>query len=435
MRTVAALLSFSLPSLAVAQIWVDPVLGNNGNPGTYTAPLQTIGAAVALAGPGAQIHLLQGTYGPLVNGEVLPITLGAVPQTGLVLRGIGLVVLDLGTSASTVFRLVNGANNCRITNLTIRNSDRTGWWTRAFNSGSGVGSGNAASGVEIDRCTFHTINRGLVFWAVDNVQGWRVHDNLFVDCANDAILEYSGNNEFYNNTFVTGTWKAYISDSATSLCYNNLIVGYAIAFENNNPATNVARYQRNWLYQCPVTTQGAGFTAGLPSTNVIGVDPQLTNPAGGQYRPLPTSPVIDAGDPAIFARADLDGVARLVDSDLNGTLLPDVGCYESTPVSLSAFWLVPSVLQIDMQSTVAPAFGFVGFAFDDGLIALPGQGPILLDPLTLAPFLLGGLLPQTWHLAFGGVSVPPGTRLVMHGLGLLPGTPLFVGCNQVWVQL
>ena len=224
-----SLVSFALlltASLLPAQQvwWVDPVLGNNGNPGTFTAPLQTIGAAVNVAGPGDQVHLLSGTYGPLFNGEVLPISLGLVPQAGLVLRGIGNVVFDLGSSTQSAFRLINGANNCRITNLTITNSDRANWWTRAINSGTGVGSANAATNVEIDRCRFVHINRGLVLWVQDNVQGWRVHDNLFDDCANDAILEYSGNNEVYNNTFVTGAYKAYISDSATTLCYNNLIV-------------------------------------------------------------------------------------------------------------------------------------------------------------------------------------------------------------------
>lgn len=436
MRIAAFVFSSALGLATAQELWVDPVLGNNGNAGTFTAPLQTIGAAVALAGPGAQILLLPGTYGPLVNGEQLPISLGQSPQQGLVLRGIGNVVIDLGSSASTVFRLVNGADNCRITNLTIQNSDRAGWWTRAINSGSGVGTANAATGVEIDRCRFVHINRGLVLWVQDNVQGWRVHDNLFDDCANDAILEYSGNNEVYNNTFVTGTYKAYISDSTTTLCYNNLIVNCAIAFENNAAGNNVARYQDNWVWQCPIVTQGAGFTTPLPASNVVGVDPQLVNLAGGDYHALPTSPLRDRGNAAIFARADLDGVVGLVDSDVNGSLLPDIGCYEASPIALQASWLPGNVvLQITQQSAVANSFGVVLFAFDDGLIPLPGEAPLLLDPFSASSFYLAGLLPQTWYLPFQGVVVPPGTRLVMHGVALVPGTPRIVGGNQVWFQL
>ncbi|MGC3970475.1 MAG: DUF1565 domain-containing protein [Pirellulales bacterium] len=424
------------PVAAQQVLWVDPLLGSNGNPGTFQAPLQTITAAVAVAGPAAQIHLLPGTYGPTSNGEVLPITLGQIPQAGLVLRGIGDVTLDLATSAATAFRLANGADGCRLTNLTITNSDRTGWWTRAISSGTGTGSGNAATGVEIDRCRFTHLNRGLVLWAADNVQGWRVHDNLFDDCANDAILEYAGNNEFTNNTFVTGAWKAYISDSPTSLCANNLVVAYNIAFEVNSTAGSTARFQHNWTWQCTTVASGAGLAGGLPASHVDGVNPQLVNQAGGDYHPQPTSPLLEAGTPAVFTRADLDGVARLVDSDANGSLLPDVGCYEHTPVTLSAAWLTPNqVLSIGLASTVANTFGFVFFAFDDGLIQIPGWGPILLDPLTAQGFYLAGLLPQQWFLVFTGVAVPPGTRLVMHGLSLVPGTPHVVGSNQVWFQL
>src|SRR5687768_17138063 len=106
MRSLGVSIAFSSPLSLVAAVlaaaapaqqvwWVDPVAGNNGNAGSYLAPLQTIGAAVAAAGAGDQIHLLAGTYGPNANGETLPISLGMVPQAGIVVRGIGTVVLDL----------------------------------------------------------------------------------------------------------------------------------------------------------------------------------------------------------------------------------------------------------------------------------------------------------------------------------------------------
>ena len=99
-------------------------------------------------------------------------------------------------------------------------------------------------------------------------------------------------------------------------------------------------------------------------------------------------------------------------------------------------WLVPNqVLDITQTSTVPNGIGVVGFAFDDGLIPLPGQGPILLDPLTFSPFLLAGILPSTWLLAFQGVVIPPGTRLVMFGVGLFPSSSYFIGGNQIWFQL
>ncbi|MCA8954392.1 MAG: DUF1565 domain-containing protein [Planctomycetes bacterium] len=423
---------------AQQEIWVEPVNGNDGNPATYGQPLRTLTAAVGLAGPGDRIHLLEGTYGPSHNGETLPIQIGQANQPGLVIRGIGDVVFDLAGSTSTFLYLVGGASGTRITNITVQNTDQAGWWTRVINSGSGVNSGNAAMNVEIDRCRFIDCNRGIVLWTNDIVTGWRVHDNLFVNCGNDAILEYTGTNEFFCNTFHTGAYKAYISDSLTSLCYDNLIMSYAIAFENNNSAALLNRYQGNWLYQCAIVQQGAGMASALPASNVIGTDPMLVNPAAGDYHLQATSPVIDAGVMPPFARADLDANSRLVDGDGDGILEVDVGCYESTPIHLDVTWdPVTGLMYLNGSTTIAGTYGFVAFSFDDGLWTFPGQGPILIDQATYVPFFLQGPLPQQWVLPFGGAVLPPGFRLVMQILGIGPshrGSAVFGG-NQVWAQL
>lgn len=434
----SALAVVSLLAAAPAQeIWIDPVNGSDSNPGTHSQPMQTLTNAVTVAGPGTKILLLPGTYSNATNGETLPITLGQVPQQNLLIRGIGGVVFDLGGSNLPLFRMVNGADGTRITNLTITNADQTGWWTRVVNSGTGVNSNNAARDVEFDRCRFVNVNRGFVLWTNDNVQGWRIHDNLFENCTNDAILEYAGDNEVYNNTFVTGTWKAYISDSATSRCFNNLIVGYNIAFENNNAANNPARYQNNWIWQTTTTMQGGGLAAGLPSSNTVGQDPMLTNPAAGNYRPLPTSPLIDGGTAAIFARGDLDNVSRIVDSDLNGSLLPDIGAHERSPLDHTAGYdPLTTLLSINATSTVAGSFGFVLFGFDEGRLPIPGLGTILIEPATIIPAWLSSTLPNSWFIPLSIVPpFAPGTRFVTHLVGVVPGTPNLVLGNQVWTQL
>lgn len=439
MLKLPLILSF-VAATAVGQqeIWVEPVTGNDGNPATFTQPLQTLTAAVALAGPGDKIHLLPGTYGPATNGEVLPIAVGQSSQAGLVIRGIGDVIFDLNGSTSTFMRLISGADGARITNITIRNTDVAGWWTRAINSGSGVNSANAANNVEIDRCRFENINRGFVLWTADNVTGWQIHDNLFINCANDAILEYSGTNEIVNNTFHTGAQKAYISDSTTSLCYDNLIASYNIAFENNTAGNPMARYQGNWLYQCTTNQQGAGMTGALPATNQVGVDPLLVNPASGDYHVQPTSPTIDAGVLPAFARADYDDNARLVDGDGDGILEADVGCYEVTPVHLDVVWDTSTLLMwFNGSTTLTGTYGFVLFSFDDGLLTFPGQGPILIDQASYVGFFLQGPLPNQWVVPFVNYAWPPGQRLVVQILGIGSshvGSALFGG-NQVWIQL
>jgi hypothetical protein len=335
------------------------------------------------------------------------------------------------------------ANGARITNLTITNTAQTdpannNWWVRAINSGSGVNAMNAAMDVEIDRCRFIDINRGIVLWTDDVVTGWQVHDNLFVNCANDAILEYTGTNAFYNNTFYTGQWKAYISDSATSVCHNNIVADYNIAFENNSAGGSpVGRYEGNLLYQVSTVQQGAGLAGALPPSNQIGIDPLLVDPTNGDYHLQAGSPAIDAGVAGTFARADLDANSRIVDGDNDGQLAADVGCYEVTPMMVTATWDSLNMLAtVDASSSIPGSVGIVAFCLDDGVVQLSGQGPILIDPLTWIPVLWVSFLPGQLYIPLVPAP-PPGTRLVMHIFGLIPNQVggAFVGGNQYWLQL
>jgi hypothetical protein len=61
----------------------------------------------------------------------------------------------------------------------------------------------------------------------------------------------------------------------------------------------------------------------------LDVDPAFADPAGGDYRLKPGSPLVDHGDPAASGPTlDLDGKVRVVDGDLNGTSVRDMGAYE-----------------------------------------------------------------------------------------------------------
>jgi hypothetical protein len=274
----------------------------------------------------------------------------------------------------------------------------------------------------------------MILWTQDNVQNWRVHDNLFENLSNDAILEFSGNNEFYNNTFHAGAYNAYISDSPTSHCYNNLVLNYNIAFGCNNTATQITRFQSNWTYQCTTDVSGTGMTSGVPLSNVFGVDPQVISITGGDYHPAPTSPLIDMGNPNIFARGDLDSVSRIVDTNQDGILAPEIGCYEVSPVSMTSYFDVNlGVLFVNTAATQPGMYGFVLFCFNDGLIQFPGQGPILIDQNTYIGNV-SSAFPGSWVLNLNGVTLAPGTRIVMQVLAL-GSAPSVIGGNQVWVQL
>ncbi len=71
----------------------------------------------------------------------------------------------------------------------------------------------------------------------------------------------------------------------------------------------------------------AQFTvAPQPNAGNINADPQFVNPAGADYRLLPTSPCVNAGTnlPGMDSAVDLDGHDRL-DRFMRQT---DMGCYE-----------------------------------------------------------------------------------------------------------
>jgi hypothetical protein len=64
------------------------------------------------------------------------------------------------------------------------------------------------------------------------------------------------------------------------------------------------------------------------------VDPGWVDPANGDYRLAPTSPVVDKGtsDQPAAGETDLDGKPRLFDGDGDGTAVRDLGAYESQTV-------------------------------------------------------------------------------------------------------
>jgi hypothetical protein len=71
------------------------------------------------------------------------------------------------------------------------------------------------------------------------------------------------------------------------------------------------------------------------SINETGVqnagDARFVNPEAGDYRLLPGSPIIDAGDPATAQGADLDGNPLVADGNGDGTARRDLGAFELQP--------------------------------------------------------------------------------------------------------
>jgi hypothetical protein len=156
------------------------------------------------------------------------------------------------------------------------------------------------------------------------------------------------------------------------------------------------------------------------------------NAGAGDFHLQPNSPCIERGTALITARADLDGNARIVDSDQNGSLLPEIGCYETTPMAMTASYdSLTTLFRLAYTSGATSRPAFIVFSFDDGLVQVPGQGPILVSQQGYFGALFAAA-PTNW--LFPVPPMAPGTRIVMHVLGV-GSTAAFIGGNQVWVGL
>jgi len=94
---------------------------------------------------------------------------------------------------------------------------------------------------------------------------------------------------------------------------------------------NTATTGTNWLggsmsYCCTTPDPGAG------SGNITN-DPQFMNAANGNYRLRYGSSCIDTGTNLPIITNDLDGVARPLDGNYDGTNTTDMGCYEYDPAT------------------------------------------------------------------------------------------------------
>lgn len=93
----------------------------------------------------------------------------------------------------------------------------------------------------------------------------------------------------------------------------------------------------NSNYATVGTTLSAGtdYTYTAPGTNGNQTaPPQFVNAAAGDYRPLQSSPTVDAGLAAsLLGSLDLDGHLRSLPRCIGGAPVPDIGAYEFVPTA------------------------------------------------------------------------------------------------------
>jgi hypothetical protein len=147
--------------------------------------------------------------------------------------------------------------------------------------------------------------------------------------------------------FPFGTLAAHVANNTFHATFGITIGGGEAVIANNVVVNGVVGIQVNAMGLTPELRANDVFgnaTPILPDTNYVGiadptgsggnlsVDPRLADAAGGDVRPRPGAPVLDAGSDAdVVSAQDLDGDARVADGDGEGGAAVDIGAQELQP--------------------------------------------------------------------------------------------------------
>ncbi len=413
--------------------WCDAKNGSDKNGGTTPkTAFKSITMGVSMLRKGDTLYILPGVYSVSKTNEQLPIFIGSGPQNQDDIKiiapyGPEVTILDLenGTYFPAI-RFRSLAMNAKISGLQIRNANTTnpGYWDCAFRLGSTSGGQWAAINVEIFNCKFVNLYLGITVWSHGG-GGCRIHDNLFVNCANYGIHYFgvSGNKGvyIYNNTFVNMQAPAvyiYPSTSDKAVIVNNICYkGTKAGFKSG--ITNAAN-QKLITFECNDSfgnNPNYLFAVGKPSASNLSVDPLFVDPKKGDWRLRPNSPLVEKGwirDYSLYGTPDYFGNASLVDYDGDGLARPDIGCHELSDVltTLSGTWGVGRTVTLNHKGPAGyMAIDFMSRSYPG--IGLPVIGSFICDPMGLLPFFIvgGSTAPQK-------ISIPNDPYLV--------GTPIYI---------
>jgi len=454
---VAALLSAAaIPAQSVTHYWIDAVNGSDMFPGTRAQPFKSLTRAVGANYLNVHIHVLPGVYGPSTTGDFRdrvtngPKQLDLSNIQGLKITGVdkATCILDFGAGNGVwgYIKIAAGAVDVEISDLTMRNAGVDPWGNGAITVDSG------AQGVDIHSCYFEQTYSTLIVWGGFDVA---FHDNVITDAVPNTgqwpsvgvrIRTNAGTGDrtwIHNNTFYAiGQGISWSNDAnnpqqwmmnnvcldCTARAYpNDVYAGTHVVFENN-----LAFNSGIWNYG---PTIGPTGTAPALSLTNIALDPMLANPAAGDFSPLSGSPCIESGSATThpYMMNDYSGNNRAVDSDEDGSAIPDRGAIEATDLELDVInFGQGQLVTIDIQ-TPNPGTWVIGalvMSFDKVPTYNSWWGMTGPDPLNVASFLsVPGTQLQLQFPAFPGLDgwwvymqfiglKTPGTATVLKGSGL-----------------
>ncbi len=428
---LALFLGFSLIPLTGADtLWVDPVAGSDGAPGTEAEPKKTVTAALeslASSGNDHVIHLAEGTY-DVAGGEIFPWR----SFQALCFEGAGSGTrIELGVTDGAL--IADGSDSVAVTGLYVAG---TGDQRLARLSAGGA--------AQIRRCTFDQCGSLLSqVGGLDAQMRITVEDSLLDGCrgigdnqgygsspgftvirrcvfdgclgvASGAVFLSTGSNvTIYDSIVTRGTSPTNCIGSADfisgcTIAHNAgpvpalegtlrpRIENSILAFNGTSPSVSTW----NRLDHCLVE-DGSGTHVGPILTG----DPHFVNGLGGDLRLRAGSPAVDVGWVGATGAPDATGRARNVDGDFDHQLAADLGALELRTLDRApgAGFEVPLGQPYALELT-APPGSFFHMAFSRGGLAVtptatpygdlwlrPGATRVAFIPVqqnTPRPFLL-----------------------------------------------
>lgn len=445
MRTLFTLVVLgSLLERALAtDYYVNAATGSNANPGTKTAPFQSISHAVSVTVDNDRIFVEPGTYSLTATQETFTINVGSptLPVTQMNVH-----IISTGGSAVTV---IDGEGNpasggCIRFRFNGQGGKLIGFTIRGFGAIFGVlRIGTAASpssfathGIEVANCVIEGGNQGIAtFGDAGLLTPIMIHDNLIVGAVDNGLWISSipangasgnGGGEVYNNTIVAGTNNGVRIQGGNWVVHNNIVANNPnFGFFNGGtvccPLPVVENYSGGTNDVAGNGTDYDPTLAGLatplpfPTDILPPVDPlfvSTTPPA--DYHIQTASSLVDVGTSVLpaYVATDGEGDPRSLDGDLNGLPVPDVGFDEAAKyryLLLAGSIKQGSTATFDVTGVAGTTADLAILLFSAGTanLTVPPFGTLLLDPFlffSLFPIIVvGGGFPAV----VGPVPVDP----------------------------
>ncbi len=165
---------------------------------------------------------------------------------------------------------------------------------------------------------------------------------------------------------------------------------------------------------CTITGDNTG--------NLLDVDPLFVDPAAGDYSLQPVSPGVDAGDPGLLpAGSDVAGNPRLLDGNLDRSMVVDMGAYEFDHVHLEVTGdFEPGGLLTFATTGTSGLYVFLLIGTASGERLLSPYGAVLIDLALPWTFVSFAVIPDTKVLTIP-TNLPAPVDLVVQELAIKPG--------------